>query len=173
MSNPDPDPHPARLDPKLLATQCSVRFTRRSGPGGQNRNKVETAVVLVHRATGVGAEASERRSQAQNLQMALFRLRVKLALGVRRPVAAGRPPSALWSTRCQGGRIVLSETHDDFPAILAEALDVLHALSHDPKAAARALGCTSSQLIRLLKCEPQALLETNEARKHAGLHPLI
>ena len=41
--------------------------------------------------------------------------------------------------------------HDDFPALLAEALDVLHASGNDPKAAALALGCSPSQLIKLLK----------------------
>ena len=55
--------HPARLDPDALAAECDFRRTRRSGPGGRNRNKVETAVILTHRLTGVTAEASERRTQ--------------------------------------------------------------------------------------------------------------
>ena len=58
-----------------MIAECNVRRLRRSGPGGQHRNKVETAVSLHHLPTGVSAEASERRSQAQNHAMALFRLR--------------------------------------------------------------------------------------------------
>lgn len=165
--------HPAALDPKLLAAQCESRFTRRSGPGGQNRNKVETAVVLLHRPTGVKAEASERRSQAQNLQAALFRLRVSLALNVRKRITPGEPPSALWQSRCRGGRIVLNASHDDFPAILAEALDVLHFHELDLKSAAGALGCTPSQLTKLLEAEPRALLGVNQERKKTGMHPLV
>src|SRR5512136_1849191 len=87
-SSPDPGPdrpHPAALDLASLAAECDFRTTRRSGPGGQNRNKVETAVILTHRPTGLSAEAAERRTQGENRKYALFRLRVKLALEVRGP----------------------------------------------------------------------------------------
>src|SRR6266446_9825480 len=147
-------PHPAALPPDELLRQCETRRTRRSGPGGQHRNKVETAVVLTHAPTGVQAEANERRSQAENLRMALFRLRVNVALEIRQPHAAF--PSALWQSRCRGGRIVVSPEHDDFPAILAEALDAIAACGDDVKEAAERLGCTSSQLIKLLKDESRA-----------------
>lgn len=166
-----PDHHPSALDPKELARACVTKFTRRSGPGGQNRNKVETAVILTHRPTGVSAEASERRTQGENLAAALFRLRLNLALNIRCPAAAS--PSELWKSRCRGGRITLSHEHDDFPAMLAEALDVLHARAMDMKAAAGALGCSASQLTKLLKDEPRAMIQVNEARARAGLRPLL
>src|SRR3954470_4538553 len=67
-------PHPARLHPDALAAECGFRTTRRSGPGGQNRNKVETAVILTHRPTGISAEASEWRTQGENRRKALVRL---------------------------------------------------------------------------------------------------
>jgi hypothetical protein len=129
-------------------------------------------VVLVHRPSGIDAEASERRSQAENLRNALFRLRLKLALKIRRPVGADEPPSPLWRSRCRGGRLVVSPEHDDFPAILAEALDVLAAHSFDLKPSSAALGCTPSQLLKLLRAEPRALLLVNDRRQSAGLHPL-
>ena len=165
--------HPASKPTDLLYTECECRFTRRSGPGGQNRNKVETAVVLRHRPTGLGAEASERRSQGENLKAALFRLRLNLALQVRLPVGTSAPASALWRTRNRGGKIVVSAAHDDFPSLLAEALDRLEAQSVDLKAAAVALGCTPSQLIKLLKDEPRAFLHVNQSRARLGLHPLV
>jgi hypothetical protein len=162
--------HFADLPPDELLRQCETRRTRRSGPGGQHRNKVETAIVLTHVSTGVQAEANERRSQAENLREALFRLRVNLAIEVRQPDRAF--PSSLWQSRCRGGRIVVSPRHDDFPAILAEALDAIAACCDDLKAAAERLGCTSSQLIKLLKEEPRALASLNARRKAAGLHEL-
>lgn len=65
--------HPACLPAaELLAAHDETR-TRRSGPGGQHRNKVETAVVLLHQPTGIKAEASERRSKAENRRVALRR----------------------------------------------------------------------------------------------------
>lgn len=165
-------PHPAAIDPRALVEQCDCRFTRRSGPGGQNRNKVETAVILQHRPTGVSAEASERRTQGENQRAALFRLRLNLALQLRTQHPADSGPSELWQSRCRGGKLSINPAHDDFPALLAEALDQLHARGFDPKHAAGALGCTPTQLIRLLKEEPRALLQINAARTEQGLHAL-
>ena len=165
--------HPAALDPDALASECDFRSTRRSGPGGQNRNKVETAVILTHRPTGIRAEASERRTQGENRRAALFRLRIELALNVRRPIGeSGFRPSDIWQARCRDGRVAVNPDHPDFPALLAEALDVLYALGDEPRAAAEALGCSPSQLIKLFKEEPRARVQINERRRQAGRHPL-
>jgi hypothetical protein len=167
-----PADHPAALDGQRLLAECHVRRLRRSGPGGQHRNKVETAVALLHRSTGVKAEANERRSQAENRSSALFRLRVNLALQVRCGRDGQSVPSPLWQSRTRGGRIGISASHDDFPALLAEALDVLAAAAADVKRAAAALGCTASQLLKLLEKEPRALGLVNQWREQRGLHPL-
>ena len=166
-----PNDHPAAASPEQLWVACEVRRLRRSGPGGQHRNKVETAVSLCHLPTGVCAEANERRSQAQNRSVALFRLRVNLALEVRRPCGSDYVPSMLWQSRCGGG-LKVSATHDDFPALLAEALDVLVAFDADPKRSAARLNCTPSQLVRLLKLDPRALLLVNQWRSERKLHCL-
>src|SRR5438105_1715819 len=108
MDRPEPRNHPAADDDARLLADCEMKFLRRSGPGGQNRNKVETAVVLRHRPSGLVSEANERRSQSENKREALRRLRFALALGVRTPVAPLEPPSPLWLSRCKGGRIALN-----------------------------------------------------------------
>jgi hypothetical protein len=162
--------HPTALDVETLLADCRLRFGRRSGPGGQHRNKVETAVVITHLPSGQSGSASERRSQAENRKTALARLRTNLALAVRCPIREA--PSKLWQSRCRGGRIQVNPAHDDFPALLAEALDVLAAHDMNLRTAAEWLRCTPTQLTRFLKLEERALAQVNQRRKDLGLGPL-
>ncbi len=165
-------PHPAGLDIQHLLDECEIRRGRRSGPGGQHRNKVETAIVITHRPTGVKGAATERRSQEQNRKAAVFRLRLNLALSVRTSRLPEATPSDLWRTRCRGARMMVSPTHGDFPSLLAEALDVLDTYDMDVRKAADALGITASQLTKFLKLEPNALARVNEHRRGLGLRAL-
>lgn len=64
-------------DEALLA-ECRVDTFRSGGKGGQNVNKVETAVRLVHRPTGVMVKSQSERSQYLNRQTCLKKLRLKL-----------------------------------------------------------------------------------------------
>lgn len=164
--------HPAALPVDQLLKECEITRTRRSGPGGQHRNKVETAVVIRHVPTGVSAEASERRSQVENQHVALFRLRLKLAIEVRCNPPGDVVPSELWRSRCRDGRIAVNSEHADFPAILAEALDMVSSHQFDLSAAAAVLGCTTSQLTKLLQQEPRAMAQVNKSRAQHGLKKL-
>lgn len=163
------DRHPVRLPDEQLLKQCELRRTRRSGPGGQRRNKVETAVVLRHRPTGVTAEAAEARSSQVNERVALSRLRRQLAVNIRQAVEMEALPSELWLSRCRNGRIGISAEHDDFPALLAEALDTLAAAGMEFKPASQRLRCTSSQLVRFLKKSPAAWTLVVSRRRELGL----
>ncbi|XP_065025672.1 uncharacterized protein LOC135581710 isoform X2 [Musa acuminata AAA Group] len=68
------------LSDEQLMAQCDMDTFKASGPGGQHRNKRESAVRLSHRPTGIVAQAVEERSQHKNRAMALTRLRTLLAL---------------------------------------------------------------------------------------------
>ena len=164
--------HPADLPAEKLLAECVVRRQRRSGPGGQHRNKVETAVVLVHAPTGIRSEATEQRSQAANKAVAIQRLRIKLAVQIRSNASARAGLSSLWQSRLKAQKISVAVTHADFPSLLAEALDRLSEFDFDATKCARELGTTISQLVRFLKLEPEALLSVNARRAEQNLKPL-
>lgn len=77
--------------PPIADSELKWEFFRASGPGGQHRNKVATAVRLTHLPSGVTVSASERRSQARNREVALRRLQAALAEKNRPPARKRRP----------------------------------------------------------------------------------
>ncbi len=156
--------HPARLPTDQLLKQCDVRRQRRSGPGGQHRNKVETAVVITHRESGIQGAASERRSQEQNRQVALFRLRLKLAIDLRQAPSV-EAPSELWLERVQKRRLAVSPDHEDYPSLLSEAMDRIQMHKGDAVSAASDLETSTSQLLKLLRHQPRAMELVNGLRR--------
>ena len=164
--------HPACLDPEELLKQCEILTGKAGGPGGQHRNKVETLVHLRHVPSGVETHAGERRSQVENKRVAIWRLRLALAVQVRTGVPIGEIGSALWRSRCRAGKVVCSPEHADYPSLLAEAMDVLAAANWEPPKAGLRLECSASQLVKLLKDHPPALAAMNRAREERGKRPL-
>lgn len=164
--------HPSRLPESVLLEECVVRRTRHTGPGGQHRNKVETAIEIIHTPTGITTFAAERRSQEANRQVAVFRIRLLLATRLRAIKSSEVIPSELWNSRCRNQRISCNETHNDFPSLLAEALDAIDAKEYDLRRAAAALGCSTTQLVRFIAKNSEAWTSVNAERVSRGLNRL-
>lgn len=171
---------PVYLPPDALERECRFERLRRSGPGGQNRNKVETAVRFHHLSSGLVGEATERRYQAQNRKNALDRLRMELALNIRNAptlvpdaesVALPQEYAASlrWFARLSGSKLRVAADHFDYPILVSEFFDVYEAADENLALAAELLKTTSSQIVRLLAAEPKALNRLNEMRAKRGL----
>lgn len=168
--------HPVYWSEEQLLAACRISFSRASGPGGQNRNKVETSVLIEHVPTGLIGQASERRNQIENRKVALHRLRLQLAL--QHPsvhpseIEDDSPKSddrSVTGRYCRAGRMDISESNWDFPIVLFESVEMLIRTSWNVSEVAEEISVSSSQLIKLLKKYPPAFVRLNQAREALGL----
>ncbi len=162
----------ARLDysDEQLLAECEVHIHRASGPGGQHRNKVSTAVRLRHRPTDFVVNATERRSQHENKANALKRLREAIAVGVRTGPAA----AVVWpeSVQIHSNRLKVNEKNPGYWHVLALALDELAAQEGQVSKAAARLDVSTSSYTKFLADHGGAWQEANRIRQSYGLQPL-
>ncbi len=161
------------MDDATLLADCDADAYRSSGPGGQHRNKVSSAVRLRHRPTGISVIAEESRSQHENKAKALRRLRLAVAIKVRQDVGEDwRPSEALRNCRNKAGRVEVSRRNPRYPAVVATLLDAVTASGGQLREAGRLLDLTTGQLSRLITSDGKLLAAVNDVRRRAGLHPV-
>jgi len=162
-------------DEKLIA-ECTVETYRASGPGGQHRNKTESAVRLTHRPTGVVVTATERRSQHENRHRALVRLRQAIALEVRQAVPPaqqdGSPGAALAQVLADPGWPRISQRSPLYLVAAAQVLDHLEAAAGRASDAADRLGVSTASLVKFLTLDTDLWEGANGIRRRFGQKPL-
>jgi hypothetical protein len=162
----------------VLLAQCAVDTYRASGPGGQHRNKTESAVRLRHKPSGLVAHGDESRSQAENKARALKRLREHLALDLRVELPGdpgGWAPSPRLARLIAGGTAPLGERTrqtTEYLAAMAELLDVVAAAGAEVAASAARLGITTGATSKLLTHDERVLRAVNRMRQQRELRPL-
>lgn len=159
-----------------LIGQCEVDRYRASGPGGQHRNKTESAVRLRHKLSGVTAIGEDSRSQAENKIHAVRRLRSAIALEVREPVRLdGYVPSPRLAAMIAGGTSPLgakTRLTGEYWAGMAELLDLLVANNLEIATTAQRLGITTGALSKMLLHDESVGRVLNDLRRAKGMRPL-
>ncbi len=159
-------------DDKLLA-QCRLDSFVASGPGGQHRNRTNTAVRATHLPTRISAVAADSRSHRENQIHAIRELRHKLAMELRRETIADphtyRPPA--WFADYP--KLHMSPKNPLYPATIAAVLDVLNAVHWEVTPAAALLGETYSALLRFLHDDGPLWMHVNRRRAQLGMNALV
>ena len=159
-----------------LIAQCEVDRYRASGPGGQHRNKTESAVRLRHKLTGVTAIGEDSRSQAENKVHAVRRLRAAIALDVREPVQLdGYVPSRRLAAFVAAGTAPLGAKTlltGEYWTSIAEILDLLVAGNLEIGTTAQRLGISTGALSKLLLHDETVGRAVNDLRRAKNMRPL-
>lgn len=153
-----------------LLGQCEVQTRRGSGPGGQKRNKTESAVRLRHAPSGITVQSDDTRSQHQNRRRALARLRERIALTLRHEIdpATWKPPESL-ARLLQGA---VGRNNPDYLPAVAALLDLFVAVGCSVRDAAQHLGIGTGALSRRLLADESLARAVNGLRAERGLRLL-
>ncbi|KAH1105658.1 hypothetical protein J1N35_009426 [Gossypium stocksii] len=169
------------LKDEELMRQCELNTFKASGPGGQHRNKRESAVRLKHLPTGIIAQAVEDRSQHMNRASALARLRTLIALKVRNPVSleSYSPPPELLQILPRNSTLRRSDSgpqigpnNPKFILGMQALLDLIFAVDGSISDAAKLLGMSTGALSRLIQLDDSLRKAVNELRASKGMKPL-
>ena len=160
-----------QTDEQILA-DCETDCYRASGPGGQKRNKTESAIRLRHGPSELAAHATESRSQLDNRRSALRRLRAKFAIELREQVTADTREVALAFLSAPARRSDKARRALEYLSGIATLLDVVAAADYAVGDAARGLGVSTSAVSGAITADPRVHRWVNHQRAKRELKPL-
>ena len=130
-----------------------------SGPGGQKRNRKLSAVRITHKPTNFSVTSTETRSQLNNRQIALKKLRIKLATEIR-------------GSEIFLDRLIISLSNFMYPLWIARLFDKLWEFEFSISKTAESLDISTSKLIKLIARDSNIWKIINDKREHFGLNKL-
>lgn len=144
-----------RMGDGALLKECKEERYRASGPGGQRRNKVETAIRLRHEPSGVVVQGEDSRSLQENRKRAMRRLRERIATSVRQRFDLENPsiPAEFSRHVSKDGRLTVNNRNRDYAIVVATVVDAVTAAHGVYAVAATSLGLTTSQLRKFLEAD--------------------
>jgi hypothetical protein len=157
------DPDYLLPDQDLLSV-CRLESFRAQGPGGQHTNRTESAVRIIHVASGVVAQCQDHRERARNQKSALQRVRLRLALTQR---GLGQ---ITWLKPYQHGtRLNIGANSSAYSTVVGVVFDVLEQAHGSLRETALALQVSSSQLTKLLTADKEVHAAANKLRERFSL----
>ncbi|MCP4376059.1 MAG: peptide chain release factor-like protein [bacterium] len=167
-----------------LAGDCRIDRYKSRGPGGQHKNKVETAIRVVHEPSGLSAQGQQTRSQLRNKTLALRNLRMHIACSCRQPQDLTKltipdeiaeylqPPSDSAPQKQNKRKLSMGSGNWYFWPVAAVVLDVFDSSQGQLSTASTALGISTANLAAFLRGDRHLLQAAQSIRKIHNHTPL-
>jgi hypothetical protein len=162
------------LTDKMFLQTCRFDAYMASGHGGQKRNRTYSAVRLTHIATGLSVIAEESRSQGENKIKAVKRLRMAIALHIRKQRSdySFTIPDEIKIYVQQESPLHINIKNPLYPLLCATVLDAMYLTQGKIGDASRLLNASTGRMNRLLSNNRDLFQAANELRIHFNLKPL-
>lgn len=162
------------LNETAFLKTCRFEAYMASGPGGQKRNRTYSAVRLTHLPTGLAAIAEDSRSQNENKHKALKRLRMAIALRVRKntPVGSFCMPEQLREYIKPDAPLQINMKNPLYPLLCATTLDALYCAAGKVGDAAALISISTGRFNKFLSKDTDLFSAANELRLLFHLKPL-
>ncbi|MCM8537975.1 MAG: peptide chain release factor-like protein [Lentisphaeraceae bacterium] len=149
-----------QLDENDFLKHCTLDFYKARGPGGQKKNKTESAVRLTHNDSSVAATASEDRKQSVNKSKAIKRLKLELAFTMRCPAVP-------WK-----GQMDMNPSNKHYSLFCACLFDHLEENDWQISTVAEAYKLSTNKLIKIISKSDTLWQEVNKRRTSLNHKPL-